>query len=146
MPCLFDADQRSIQKDTFYSESAMAGTRPGPTGPGKFILFSVIHLIAITLFINGYLLTRIHLPDRSEPSSSVCDRPYKKLVWIIIDALRLVFYFAPFFLAVTDTVTHTDTISLSRTTATHAPPPPPHNHNHHHHAPTKANFGTSTPS
>jgi len=48
----------------------------------------LIHVVAIALFVNGFLLTRIHLDNKSEKDKSICDAPYKKLVWIVIDALR----------------------------------------------------------
>ena len=53
------------------------------------VLILITHLISLLFFINGYLLNRIHLPERSEPCEyQTCARPYKKLVWIVIDALR----------------------------------------------------------
>ncbi|KAL4543821.1 hypothetical protein Ndes2437B_g01633 [Nannochloris sp. 'desiccata'] len=53
------------------------------------LLLSITHFISLLFFINGYLLNRIHLPERSKPYKyQTCARPYKKLVWIVIDALR----------------------------------------------------------
>lgn len=67
---------------------------PAHKGAGRtrrvLVLNLIGHVLAIALFVHGYLLTRIHLPYRSDPSSPVCARPYKKLVWIVIDALRSV--------------------------------------------------------
>lgn len=46
--------------------------------------------VAVLLFVHGFLLTRIHLKDTSvmEDQDCACDKPYKKLVWLVIDALR----------------------------------------------------------
>ena len=58
------------------------------------LLFSILHLIALGVFATGFLLTRIELPSRSLPADSLqgqaCNPapPVRKLVWIIIDALR----------------------------------------------------------
>ena len=55
------------------------------------LLFSILHLIALGVFATGFLLTRIELPSRSLPADSLAcnpEPPVRKLVWIIIDALR----------------------------------------------------------
>ena len=81
------------------------------------VLLALCHAVALALFVHGFLLTRVHLPKqvyfsggqegtadepravegglvggRSEVSDGVSGRiesaPYKKLVWIIVDALR----------------------------------------------------------
>lgn len=73
-------------------------------GTRKFyFLFVMLHCISLWLFIHGFLLSRIHLTERSDPfpkscdtdmpiscssASRACKRPYSKLIWIVIDALR----------------------------------------------------------
>eukprot|EP00890_Picochlorum_soloecismus_P003583 jgi/Picsp_1/4225/NSC_01734-R1_mgc80777 protein len=56
----------------------------------KTFLFVILlaHGIGILLFVHGFLLTRIHLKDRSDLNGSICALPYKKFVWVVIDALR----------------------------------------------------------
>lgn len=56
----------------------------------KTFLFVVLlaHGIGILLFVHGFLLTRIHLKDRSARHGSLCALPYNKFVWVVIDALR----------------------------------------------------------
>lgn len=75
-------------------------------GRTPFIAILLLHIASISIFVHGYLLTRVHMQQRSTPSPPVCARPYRKLVWIVIDALRLVTAASP-----------------------HRPPPPgaPHN-------------------
>lgn len=59
----------------------------------KLLALLVLHLAALGLFVNGYLLTRIHLQEKSTQSTeALCSQPYKKLVWIVIDALRWAMY------------------------------------------------------
>ena len=64
-------------------------------GRKDMALLLILHCISLLLFVNGFLLSRIHLKERSavsstpvSPSAVPCERPYSKLVWIIIDALR----------------------------------------------------------
>lgn len=55
------------------------------------LLFSILQVIALGVFATGFLLTRIELPNRSLPADSLAcipEPPVRKLVWIIIDALR----------------------------------------------------------
>ena len=66
----------------------MTGAKPKHSADQRLFVLLITHFFAIVLFFNGYLLTRIHLPNVSEPSEPVCARPYNKLVWIVIDALR----------------------------------------------------------
>ncbi len=51
-------------------------------------LLLILHCVAIAIFVHGFLLTRIHLPNRSTQHAPVCAKPYDKLIWIVIDALR----------------------------------------------------------
>lgn len=55
------------------------------------LLFLILHVLALGVFAAGFLLTRIELPTRSLPADSLAcnpEPPVRKLVWIIIDALR----------------------------------------------------------
>lgn len=56
------------------------------------VAFLVAHGIAIYAFVRGFLLTRIHLPKTEYKGfgGDLCSSPYKKLVWIVVDALRYV--------------------------------------------------------
>lgn len=56
----------------------------------KTFLFVILlaHGIGILLFVHGFLLTRIHLKNSSVRNGSLCASPYKKFVWVVIDALR----------------------------------------------------------
>lgn len=56
------------------------------------IVLGVAHAVAIYAFVRGFLLTRIHLPleEYSSVDGDICPNPYKKLVWIVVDALRYV--------------------------------------------------------
>ena len=56
----------------------------------KTFLFVILlaHGIGILLFVHGFLLTRIHLKDRSDRNGPLCALPYKKFIWVVIDALR----------------------------------------------------------
>lgn len=57
-------------------------------GAGIQLLVVIFHLIAVITFINGFLLRRAHLPEHNTNTSLPCAKPYKKLVWVVIDALR----------------------------------------------------------
>ena len=58
------------------------------------LLFSALHIVALGVFATGFLLTRIELPNRSGATDNLpgqaCtfEPPVRKVVWIIIDALR----------------------------------------------------------
>jgi hypothetical protein len=58
---------------------------------GQFLIL-FLHLVSLGLFIHGFLLTRVHLPQRaSEPpptANLTGGAPYDRVVWIMIDALR----------------------------------------------------------
>lgn len=66
----------------------MGGAGPRKSTSSVLAGLLLLHIVAITLFVNGFLLARIHLDNRTKNYPSVCDAPYKKLVWIVIDALR----------------------------------------------------------
>ena len=68
----------------------MGGTRPAARTSGVLAAVFILHVVALAVFVNGFLLTRVHLENRSQKLGSVCDAPYTKLVWIVIDALRWV--------------------------------------------------------
>lgn len=57
------------------------------------IAILVAHGVAIYAFVRGFLLTRIHLPKTEYTGfdGDLCSSPYKKLVWIVVDALRYVY-------------------------------------------------------
>lgn len=63
-----------------------------PARAGKrralFLGILVLHIVAVTVFVHGYLLTRVHLKHRNAIHDAGCDRPYRKLVWVVVDALR----------------------------------------------------------
>eukprot|EP00887_Chlorella_sp_A99_P003022 scaffold9.g3022.t1 len=86
-------------------DSRRAGAKP------RLLLLTALHVLALGLFVRGFLLTRVHLPQRSEapsapavsppassggsdrrptpvPAPSPDQPPYTKLVWLMIDALR----------------------------------------------------------
>jgi predicted AlkP superfamily pyrophosphatase or phosphodiesterase len=46
-----------------------------------------LHVLALSAFINGFLLTRVHLPQRAV-SPTPAAVPYDRIVWLMIDALR----------------------------------------------------------
>ena len=78
-----------------YRKSTQRAKLPKDLGPWPLwrllLLFSILHLIALGVFATGFLLTRIELPSRSLPADSLAcnpEPPVRKLVWIIIDALR----------------------------------------------------------
>ncbi|KAL6780615.1 PIGO1 [Auxenochlorella protothecoides x Auxenochlorella symbiontica] len=57
--------------------------------------YTALHLVGIALFINGFLLTRVHLPDRSPPSpAGNSSAPFDRAVILVIDALRYDMVFA----------------------------------------------------
>lgn len=51
---------------------------------------TILHIVIVLVFLKGFLLTRIELPDVSECSSQTCSghQPYSKAVVLIVDALR----------------------------------------------------------
>ena len=56
-------------------------------------LLTLLHLASLALFINGFLLTRVHLPERSTErpgaaANATAPPPYDRVVWLMIDALR----------------------------------------------------------
>lgn len=55
-------------------------------------LFLALHLAALGLFVHGFLLTRVHLPQRSAHAAGGAapnaTAPYDRVVWLMIDALR----------------------------------------------------------
>lgn len=59
------------------------------------LAFFIAQLVAIYAFVRGFLLTRIHLPKTEYKSfdGNFCDSPYRKLVWIVVDALRCACWF-----------------------------------------------------
>ena len=59
---------------------------------GLLLSFLLAEVLALVFFARGFLLTRIHLKDTQKYSSEHqrYQAPYKKLVWIIVDALRCV--------------------------------------------------------
>ena len=58
------------------------------------LIFLALHVLSLSIFAAGFLLTRIELHDRnvfhSTLLNSECEfeRPVRKVVWMIIDALR----------------------------------------------------------
>lgn len=63
-------------------------------GPALLLL---LHLAALGLFTRGFLLTRVHLPQRSAAhadGSPAAAAPYDRVVWLMIDALRYDFVVA----------------------------------------------------
>lgn len=69
----------------------MASSRIGIVG--LLLSFLLVEVLALVFFARGFLLTRIHLKETQKYSSEHqrYKTPYKKLVWIIVDALRCVF-------------------------------------------------------
>jgi predicted AlkP superfamily pyrophosphatase or phosphodiesterase len=64
--------------------AAVQSPRLGPA------LITVLHLLSLGLFIHGFLLTRVHLPERAAapPAANASAAPYDRVVWLMIDALR----------------------------------------------------------
>lgn len=61
-------------------------------GPALLLL---LHLAALGLFVRGFLLTRVHLPQRTAASAGdAAAAPYDRVVWLMIDALRYDFVVA----------------------------------------------------
>lgn len=58
------------------------------------VLFTIWHLIALSTFSIGFLLTRVELPQRTAFAADLTAQscspqlPVQKMVWMIIDALR----------------------------------------------------------
>ncbi len=55
------------------------------------VVLTLLHALSIGIFIRGFLLTRIHLNERSSISqlpTQACPAPFTKLVFLMIDALR----------------------------------------------------------
>ena len=66
-------------------------------GPALLLL---LHLAALGLFVHGFLLTRVHLPQRAAApaggagAGGAAAAPYDRAVWLMIDALRYDFVVA----------------------------------------------------
>lgn len=62
------------------------------------LLILCLHLASLGLFIHGFLLTRVHLPQRARdppPSANLTGgAPFDRVVWLMIDALRYDFVVA----------------------------------------------------
>ena len=58
------------------------------------LIYLALHIFSLSVFAAGFLLTRIELRDRNVFDSSLpnseseFERPVRKVVWMIIDALR----------------------------------------------------------
>ncbi|KAL4452193.1 hypothetical protein ABPG75_007855 [Micractinium tetrahymenae] len=56
------------------------------------LLLLILHVTALALFVHGFLLTRVHLPQRSSaPPTAAASPPlppYDRVVWLMMDALR----------------------------------------------------------
>lgn len=74
--------------------AAMVASARGRGTTAALAVLLTLHCVAIALFVRGFLLTRIHLSEKSTQDASVCARPYDKLIWIVIDALRWVLILA----------------------------------------------------
>lgn len=52
------------------------------------LFYTILHLLALALFSNGFLLTRITLDDRTPRSKTTSSATFEKVVILVIDALR----------------------------------------------------------
>lgn len=55
---------------------------------GLLLYLTLVHIIALLLFSNGFLLTRISLDDTSPAEENGVQRTFEKAVILVIDALR----------------------------------------------------------
>jgi hypothetical protein len=60
--------------------------------PGGPLCLTILHAAALTLFIHGFLLTRVRLDQRSVVAAGPPAR--SKLVWLMVDSLRYDFVVA----------------------------------------------------
>jgi len=70
----------------------------GSKGPNTLSLtFFLLHILVAVVFLKGFLLTRIELPDISNQLSSAGNQSvaYSKAVIIIVDAVRFDFLCTP---------------------------------------------------
>lgn len=76
-------------------QQAVAALRRPRLGP---LLLLMLHVTAMALFVHGFLLTRVHLSQRSSSpptaAASPPTPPYDRVVWLLIDALRYDFVVA----------------------------------------------------
>lgn len=54
----------------------------------KFVVLSVLHVVVALVFLKGFLLTRVELPDTSSYTAAAGKPAYSKAVVLIVDALR----------------------------------------------------------
>ena len=67
-------------------QRVVAAIRRPKTG---LLIIAALHLASLGLFIHGFLLTRVHLDQRSAaPKGGGPPAPYDRVVWLLVDALR----------------------------------------------------------
>eukprot|EP00879_Flechtneria_rotunda_P018643 GHRR01019565.1.p1 GENE.GHRR01019565.1~~GHRR01019565.1.p1 ORF type:complete len:105 (+),score=3.39 GHRR01019565.1:379-693(+) len=56
----------------------------------KSFALCILHMVAVCVFLKGFLLTRIELPDVTAPDNHFMGStpPYSKAVIVIVDAVR----------------------------------------------------------